>query len=171
MFENLEKIGSVIKPHGFQGRLIAELFYYKLPEVEYFVFLKTDGYFVPYQLKMVKPTGDESQFMLKFREINSDEEVKKIIDFEIFAEKQSEEFSQPQNIDIQDLIGFKVVESKNGKIGEITNFENIKNNPLIIIEKPNGEELLLPFNGIEIINIDFSQYNIEIIAPSGLMDL
>ncbi len=68
------------------------------------------------------------------------------------------------------LNGFTVIDQTAGKIGIITGFMSVKNNPLLTVNT--GEkEILIPFNEAFIIAIDENSQTLSVDIPEGLLNL
>ncbi len=68
------------------------------------------------------------------------------------------------------LAGFTVIDQTAGKIGVITGFLSVKNNPLLTVDT--GEkEILIPFNEAFIIAIDENSQTLSVDIPEGLLNL
>ncbi len=164
------EIGSVIKPHGYMGQMIAELF--SLNDIEReTIFLKIEGYFVPFTVDFINSVGRPDSFILKLKEVNSDEEVKKIVKSQIFLEKnESEEIILNYN-EIEEIVDFSIIDIQHGKLGIISEFVDIKRNPVLSIATAKNQELLLPINGINILEINETNKEILISTPEGLIEM
>jgi len=168
---NFIEIGSVIKPHGYLGQLVAELFSLNDLEKRKFIFLKIEGYFVPFSVEFINKIGRPDSFIIKLKEINSDVEVTKIVKSQIFLEEnQAEEIILNYN-EIEEVINFTVVDKKHNKLGVISEFVDIKRNPVLSITTTDDKELLLPINGINILEINELKKEILISTPEGLIEM
>ncbi len=166
---NFVEISSVIKPHGYNGQMIAELFCLKDIENEEFIFIETEGYLVPFTIEYFKIIGKSNSIILKLKEINSDNEVKKFVSNLIFSKKNITETSSIQINDIEQIIGFTVKDINHGILGRVSEYLDIKKNPVISIINISKKEILLPINGIKITDIDADNKQIIISTPDGLI--
>jgi len=165
------EIGSVVKPHGYMGQMIAELFSLNDIEQRKTLFLKIEGYLVPFTVDFINSVGRPDSFIIKLKELNSDVEVKNIVKSQIFLEKnESEEIILNYN-EIEDIIDFSIIDKEHGKLGVISEFVDIKRNPVLSIFSAKKKELLLPINGINILKINEIKKEILISAPEGLIEM
>ncbi len=165
------EIGSVIKPHGYMGQMVAELFSINNIEDREFIFLKIEGYLVPFSVDFVNSIGRVDTFIIKLKEINSDTEVKKVVKSEIFLEKKESEEITINTNEIEEIISFNVIDEEHGKLGFISEFVDIKRNPVLSITTTANKELLLPINGIKILEINEVKKEILISTPDGLIEM
>jgi 16S rRNA processing protein RimM len=170
--ENLQKIGSLAKPHGVNGEVVVRL----LPELEgfepqpEFVFIDLLGGLVPFEVISVRTKGKNDLLMI-LDTLSTEEKARKLQGAEVYI-NQNELGEQPVNNDlsIHALTGYEVYDSEKGHLGKINAIIEINNNPLMeIIYK--SKELLIPINEDFFKSVDNQKRVIELETPPGLIDL
>ena len=68
----------------------------------------------------------------------------------------------------QDLIGYTLYSHNNLKVGSITDFIDIPNNPVVEVIY-NENEVLVPINDELIVNLSIENKSIHIKIPDGLL--
>ncbi|RLD64162.1 MAG: 16S rRNA processing protein RimM [Bacteroidetes bacterium] len=162
-------IGSIVKTHGNRGELILKfdnnLFFETTKEL---VFIDIDGELVPFFIyEYIQRTSTTA--IVKFDYIDDFIKAKEFVDCNIYIPKK-DMATASQNIVDYDIIGYNVVDKHFGKVGEINEVIDIKNNPLLVILRQE-KEILFPFNEKFIEKIDEIKGVIEVDMPEGLIDL
>jgi 16S rRNA processing protein RimM len=70
-----------------------------------------------------------------------------------------------------DLIGCQVLDPNQQSVGSIRSIETMNGNFLLVVERPNRDDALVPFVPQIVTNIDLTARMIEIDPPEGLLDL
>ncbi len=169
--EDVYKIGVLGKPHGVKGeiqfRFNDDVF--DQCDSDYLV-LDMEGILVPFFMEEYRFRSDEVALM-KFCDIETEERARELTGTEVYfsraiAEENKDDLSWAQ------IIGFKLMDSKTGKIvGEIVSVDDSTINLLFEIKTETGGELLIPANENLIKGIDKEQQMIEVEIPDGLLDL
>lgn len=70
-----------------------------------------------------------------------------------------------------EVIGFEVIDMRYGKVGVLGQVIDFKSNPLLQVEGPNGEEVLIPLQKDTVLEIDRENKRLTIQSPEGLIEL
>lgn len=165
-------IGQFQKTHGLKGELNAiieicpEYIENKNPLI-----LEIDSILVPFYPESIRPKGVDS-YLIKLEGIENQKEASELVNIQIFACRELiDKFMTDNDLILQeDLIGFKVVDSEMGELGIIERIDDSTDNVLLIV-KNEDSELLIPFVGEFILEIDEENQVIEVDLPHGLINL
>ena len=165
---NTEEIGYISKTHGLKGHVILRLNDLVRIDEEGIksVFLDLNGSQVPYFIEECRPNN--TGYILKLETIDMVETSKKLIGKKAFALK---DFILEEEESLKEFIGYAVLDSKLGNIGNISDVDEKTDNVIIKVIHPSGKEIILPFNDDFIIEIDDDLKTIEFNAPDGLIEM
>jgi len=130
------------------------------------IFLELNGSQVPYFITECKPAN--TGYIIKLENIDTIDTSKKLIAKKAFALAV---FVLEDEENYSEFIGYAIIESKLGNIGNITEVDEKTENVVIKIIHPSGKEIILPFNDDFIIEIDDDLKTIEFNAPEGLVEM
>lgn len=165
------KIGKLLKTHGLNGELILQFepeFDVTLENIE-FAFFEIEGGLVPFYF-----SNDGLRFrthetaIVKFDGIDTQEKAKEFVDCRIFVfshevviEDENKAFS---------LMDYKVIDKKQGIIGNVINVDNFSGNKVITVLF-NSKEVMIPLSEDILKNADHKNKEIFLVCPQGLLDL
>lgn len=163
-----QEIGYISKTHGLKGHVILRLNEFVQIDEEAIksVFLELNGSQVPYFITECKPAN--TGYILKLENIDTIDTSKKLIAKKAFA---LADFVLEDEENYSEFIGYAIIDSKLGNIGNITEVDEKTENVVIKIIHPSGKEIILPFNDDFIIEIDDDLKTIEFNAPEGLVEM
>ncbi len=166
---DLINIGVIIKPHGYDGKLIVKLIvdFYLLKFKELF-FLETDGLKVPFFFAEKPAKYKDSGLIIKFENISSDGEVNKLIGTQVFTLKENLNIEKEEQIG--EFFDFEVYNEQK-YIGKVVSFINIPSNPVLSVSSENKNEILIPFVDDFILSIDKTCKKIVFTLPDGLIEI
>ncbi len=170
--ENLIKIGILTKSHGILGEVLIRL----IPELvgtepdPSWLFVDVQGGLVPFEVLSVRTKGDDA-LLLGLDTISNDEKAKRYQGADVYIDpKDLADEKDSDEINLNTLIGYSVVDRDFGPIGVISAIHEIKQNPLAEIDYQ-GKSVLVPLQEDFIVSLDRSTRLLVIKAPSGLIDL
>lgn len=165
---NIEEIGYISKTHGLKGHVILRLNELVRIDEEGIksVFLELNGSQVPYFVEECRPNN--TGYILKLETIDVVETSKKLIGKKAFA---LTDFILEEEESLKEFIGYAIIDSKLGNIGNISDVDEKTDNVIIKVIHPTGVEVILPFNDDFIIEIDDDLKTIEFNAPEGLIEM
>lgn len=166
------KIGKLIKPHGVKGEIsfLFENDIFDKADCPYLVCL-IDNIFVPFFIEEYRFKGKDTA-LVKFEDIDSEEKARRLSGVEVFyPKKYFTEFSDDEiDYSWSYFLGFKVVDSVFGKVGEIVAVDESTMNVLFCLEKPSGEELIIPAAEDFIDRVDDENETLYLTLPDGLIE-
>jgi len=166
---DLIKIGEIVKAHGFKGETVIKLStdFDNLKKTEH-LFLEIEGLFVPFFFSYKPKTFKKSSLIVKFNNLDSDIEVKELINCSVFTTVEN---IFPEEVDIfETLEGYNVYNNEMfiGKAGE---YLNIPSNPILTVISDTNPEILIPINDQFVLEIDKKNKKIIFNLPEGLIDV
>lgn len=168
---DLLRIARVLKSYGTEGEILVgfreigpEDLNLKEP-----VFIMFDGLPVPFFIESLKEKGS-SKALLRLTGIEDLEDAEEVAGKDILAKRTAingEEMDDDE-ISIENLIGWTILDKQGEKIGEITDFEPIPGNPCLYVNT--GEEtVMIPLHDDFIVDIDEEGGSITLDLPEGLV--
>lgn len=163
-----QEIGYISKTHGLKGHVILRLNEFVQIDEEAIksIFLELNGSQVPYFITECKPAN--TGYILKLENIDTIDTSKKLIAKKAFA---LTDFVLEDEENYNEFIGYAIIDSKLGNIGNITEVDEKTENVVIKIIHSSGKEIILPFNDDFIIEIDDDLKTIEFNSPEGLVEM
>ncbi len=164
---NTEEIGYISKTHGLKGHVILRLNdLVQIDEGIKSVFLDINGSQVPYFIEECRPNN--TGYILKLETIDIVDTSKKLIGKKAFS---LPEFILEEEESLNEFIGYAIIDTKLGNIGNISEVDEKTDNVIIKVIHPTGVEIILPFNDDFIVEIDDDMKTIEFSAPEGLIEM
>ena len=163
-------LGEVLKSFGLNGELIVKLSP-DAPEkinIREPVFITIDGLSVPFYFKSVENKGNH-KLMVIFDDMETETTAKELIGKKIYYYSKVEKHDN-KGADLSDFIGFLIIDSKQGELGEITDFFDYPGNPCFQLFF-NNVEIIIPVNEDLIEGVDTNKQIILLNLPEGLMDI
>jgi 16S rRNA processing protein RimM len=111
-----------------------------------------------------------STAIVKFEDIDTPEEIKKLIGINLFFKKVDLLQKEGNEFSWRDLIRFKIVDEMLGEIGLVNDIFFYPDNPVFQIIK-HGREILIPVNEDLIQKIDPESKTVFMVLPEGLTDI
>ncbi len=164
-------IGVLKKIHGIHGEYLLKvqnIFPENLEKME-LVFIDVDELPVPFFIETLRIKNDENVF-IKFEGINVEEKAREFCGCSVLARKKDIQKLKNQEIRLDALTGYTIIDQTAGSVGKITEINNNENNPLFIV-KTEKKELLIPVNEDFILHLDEEKKEIEMNLPDGLLEI
>lgn len=171
--EDIVEIGKFQKTHALKGELNALL------DVDGDfasdgnpIIVEIDGIFVPFYAESVRPKGAES-YLMKLQDVDSHEKAQLFVNKSIYALRANlvDYFDDPDLEVVDDFVGYKIVDSDLGEIGEIIEIDDSTANVLFIVETPDEKTIYIPVAEEFINAVDDDNQIIGTSLPEGLVDL
>ena len=143
-----QEIGYISKTHGLKGHVILRL--NELINID----------------EECRPNN--TGFIVKLETIDTVDTSKKLIGKKAFA---LSDFILENDESLKEFIGYAIIDSKLGNIGNIEDVDEKTDNAIIKVIHPSGVEIILPFNDDFIIEIDDDLKTINFNAPEGLIEM
>ena len=165
--DSLIKIGYVMKTHGLKGEVTLSLSpdAPKIDVQDVLVVEQKSG-IVPYFVECISVMGTKA--LVKLVDINSIDLSFHLKGCSVFMEKSKRPKLKRGEFYDDELVGFEVVDKKNGKLGRVIQVVNQGSNRLLEVTE-NG--ILIPLNGPFITSISKSKKEIGVELPKGFLDI
>lgn len=163
-----KEIGYISKTHGLKGHVILRVnedLDIDSEEIKS-LFLEINSSQVPYFVEECR--ANNVGYIVKLEGINAVEESKKMIGKKVFSLL---DFIIENEDSLNEFIGYAVIDTVLGNIGNITDIDDKTNNIVAQILHPSGKEIMLPFNDDLIEEIDDDARTITFHAPEGLIEM
>lgn len=173
MQKNWLTVARITKTRGLRGEVTTQLFT-DFPEqlAERTEVYLWDGQSEPQLVKVENARFHKDALLFKFARYDSIEAAEKIAGWEIQIPR-SEAGPLPTGAHyLHDLEGCRVVEQESGKeLGTVRRLDGESGNPRLVVDTPEGKELLIPYAEEFCRRIDTEAKLIEVTLPEGLLDL
>ena len=164
-------LGSLLKTTGIKGEIILK-FNNDLPEkikkLES-ILVEVDQKLVPFFIEEIKPKSTLTA-VVKIEGLDSEEKSSEFIDSDFYITKDQVKILKISTEEYIDVVGYLVKDHNNNDIGEVIEFIDIPENPLLNVKASNGE-FLIPAKDELIIEVDDDLKIIQLQIPDGLFNL
>lgn len=165
-------IGSVTKTHGIHGEMAMTLDQdVDLAELRCIVF-DMDGIYVPFFVSAVRTRG-ASAVLVTLDGITDEVQAAEFTGKQLFALKEDVDIDDneidPDNIYLEDLIGFKLIDTDGTEVGIISGYDDSTENTLFTVANTDGDDILIPAVDDLITDIDIEAKILTMNLPSGLI--
>ncbi len=168
--EDVYQIGKLTKAHGLKGEMNFQFTDDVWDQIESdYLICEVDGILVPFFLEEYR-FRSESTALVKFEDLDSADAVQFLVNCEVFFEKKYQEELDEDEVSLNYFIGFKMVEDDE-EIGTIIDIDDNTENWLFIVERPNGEEVMIPAHEEFIAEIKQEEKVMVMDLPLGLLEL
>lgn len=168
--EDVYQIGKLTKAHGLNGEMNFQFTDDVWDRIESdYLICEVDGILVPFFLEEYRFRSD-STALVKFEDLESAEAVRFLVNSEVFLEKKYQEELDEDEVSLNYFIGFKMVE-EDKEIGTIIDIDDNTENWLFIVERPNGDEVMIPAHEEFIAEIKQEEKIMVMDLPLGLLEL
>lgn len=165
------RIGIINKPHGVKGEVsftFTDDVFDRTDECNYLVLL-LDGILVPFFIEEYRFRSDDVA-LIKFEGIDTAERARMLTNVEVYFPKKYVDNISDDIPSWNFFVGFKVEDVLHGYLGEIIDVDDATMNVLFVIEKKDGEELLLPAHEEFIVDLDKKKRILKVNIPEGLLE-
>ena len=169
--EDVFPIGEIVKPHGVSGEMTFSFTtdIFDTEDID-FMIIEIQGIFVPFYI-------DEYRFksgstgMIKFEGVQSDEQARAFSGLTLYVQKKYLDKVEAEEIELDYFVGFSLIDEVSGEIGLISEVDQTTENTLLVIDRKDEDELLIPFGLDYILAVDHKKKIISVKLPEGLLDL
>ena len=165
------KIGTLTRTHGIRGEVAFQFTDDVWDRVDAdYLFLRLDGLLVPFFLEEWRFRSD-SVALLKFEDVDDAVAASRLVGADVCFPKEL----TPSDVDEEYLtwkhfIGFEVLQEEQ-KLGTVSSVLDQTANVLLVIETPEGKELLIPAHENFILKADHRQRLLLVDIPEELLTL
>jgi len=159
------RVAQVLKSNGTDGELLLS-FFDVAPEdmdLQEPVFIAFDGLPVPFYFESFTPKGT-NRALVRLTGVRSLKDADELAGQAVYADYFEEEAEE-------DLVGWKVCYADGQAVGTVVDYEDIPGNPCLWVERPDGEQVLIPFHENLIVSIDQKTGTLTLNIPDGILNL
>jgi 16S rRNA processing protein RimM len=164
-------LGKIVKKYSFKGELLI-----KLDTDEPELYENLDALFVDLRNNLVPFFIESSQLhksdllRVKFEDVDTEEDADALLKSDIYLPLEFLPKLEDDKFYYHEIIGFRVIDKKNGNIGSVKSVNDTTAQALFEIDK-DGIEILIPMNDEFITKVDKNKKEIHVDTPEGLIDL
>ena len=159
------RVAQVLKSNGTDGELLLS-FFDVAPEdmdLQEPVFIEFDGLPVPFYFESFTPRGN-NRALVRLTGVRSLKDADELAGQSVYADYFEEE-------EEEDLVGWMVCNAEGQTVGTVVDYEDIPGNLCLWVERPDGEQVLLPFHEDLILSMDESSQTLTLSIPEGVLEL
>ena len=168
--EEVYCIGKFTRTHGVQGEMAMTFTddVFDRTDCPYLV-CSMDGILVPFFIEEYRFKSDNVA-LIKFERIDTNEAASIFTNKEVYFPKSYAEEAEDGEYSWQYFIGFNTEDAVHGHLGELVDVDESTVNTLFVVERPSGEEILIPAQETFIEEIAHDERLIKFNLPEGLLD-
>lgn len=168
--EEVYCIGKFTRTHGVQGEMAMAFTddVFDRTDCPYLI-CSMDGILVPFFIEEYRFKSDNVA-LIKFERIDTNEAASIFTNKEVYFPKSYAEEAEDGEYSWQYFIGFNTEDTTYGNLGELVDVDESTVNTLFVVERSNGEEILIPAQETFIEDIDHEARLIKFKLPEGLLD-
>ena len=159
------RVAQVLKSNGTDGELLLSFFDVAPEDIDLQepVFIEFDGLPVPFYFESFTPRGN-NRALVRLTGVRSLKDADELAGQSVYADYFEEE-------EEEDLVGWMVCNAEGQTVGTVVDYEDIPGNLCLWVERPDGEQVLLPFHEDLILSMEESTQTITMSIPEGILEL
>ena len=159
------RVAQVLKSNGTDGELLISFFDIAPEDIDLQepVFIYFDGLPVPFYFESFTPRGT-GRALVRLTGVHSLKDADELAGQAVYADYFEEE-------DDEDLTGWKVLDASGTLVGTVADYEDIPGNLCLWVERPGGEQVLLPFHEDLVLSMDEKSGTLTMNIPDGILSL
>jgi 16S rRNA processing protein RimM len=169
--DDLVAVAKIVRPRGLRGEAIAEVltdFPERFEKLEAVTAVMPDG--ERRELKLENAWFQKERIVLKFEGLDSVDDAEAMRDAEIcISEQDAVELEEGEFFDWQ-LEGCETVTPEGEPIGKVREVMRTGGTELLVVDAPDGRELLIPFAEAICTEVDLDAKRITVDPPEGLLE-
>lgn len=164
-------LGKIVKKHSFKGEVVIKLdtdepdLYENLESV----FVDLGNNLIPFFIEK-SSLSKSTMFRVKFEDVNTEQDADAIMRAGIYLPLNLLPKLTGNKFYYHEVIGFTVIDTNFGEVGEIQSINDTSAQPLFEIDR-DGNEVFIPMIDDFIKKIDRDNKIVEVTTPEGLIDL
>lgn len=171
---DIKEIGVFQRTHGLKGELnaIFEIDPEFFDEGEHPLIVEIEAVFVPFYADSIRDKGATS-YLVKIEGIDTQQEAQELVNHKIFADNEAlkDFLGESELLQMSDVIGYKIVDGKLGEIGVVGDIDDSTENVIVVVDRPDGSEVMIPLVDEFISEIDEANRTINVNVPEELLTL
>jgi 16S rRNA processing protein RimM len=169
--DDVYKIGQITKTHGLKGEVVFNFVddIFDRVDCEYLI-CDMDDILVPFFIEEYRFRSDTSA-LVKFEDIDSADAALRLRGVDVYFENKYAVEADDDEMSLHYFIGFSMVDVDGTEIGEITAIDDNTDNWLFVVERADGDEVLVPAHEEFIAELKHDEKVVVVDLPEGLLDL
>lgn len=164
-------LGKIVKKHSFKGEVVIKL---DTDEPELYknmesVFVNLGNNLIPFFIEK-SSLSKGTMFRVKFEDVDTEADAEAILRSEVYLPLDMLPKLSGDKFYYHEVIGFKVIDTVFGEVGNIMSINDSSAQPLFEIDR-DGKEIFIPMIDDFIKKVDRDAKTIEVKTPEGLIDL
>ena len=163
------QLGHITKTHGLNGEVV--LFLDVDDPADYddldSVLIEVRGELTPYFVESLSVNRDRA--IVALEDVDTLDEAKKLINCPVWLPLDNlEEITDPDRFYYHEIIGYQIVDDKEGPLGTVASVMTMATQDLIAMNY-RGQEMLIPINSAIVKTIDRTAKTLAVDLPDGLL--
>jgi len=168
--ENSEYIGYITRTRGLKGELQIYFEFEDYQDIDWdFILVDIDKKLVPFFIDSIKLHNNKTGFIF-LQDIDHVDKVTPLLRKKVYLPLDKIPKRDEDDFRWTDLIGYWVVDDKQGELGEIIEIQEMPQQHIATVDME-GKDLMFPLSEDLILGIDTEEEVIEVNLPEGLVDL
>lgn len=174
--EQLIEVGYITKLHGLKGEMVVNVTDPVFDDVKKCPYLvcELDGIYVPFFIQNYRFRSDTST-LLTFEDIDTQEKAQPFCGLTLYFDRRCFTKQEAKDYDTaveeeRGYIGYQLIDTELGTIGEITGIDDQTANVLFLVDR-DGEEIMIPAADDLVEAIDDEARTILMHLPVGLINM
>jgi len=168
------QLGSVVKPHGLRGFVVAfldvdDLEAYRKIKSVYVELSTTPGKLTPFAVERVQ-SQTEARVLLKLKGIDTVEAAEPLRNANLYRPLEELPALAVDQFYFHDVIGYTVVDEQLGTLGIVETFYELPQQDVLAM-RYQGKEVLIPVVDELILHADQEKRQLHVNLPEGLLDV
>ena len=165
-------LGKITKTSGYKGNL---MFFFDVDNIANYtdleaVFVNMHDELIPFAIKNISFKSGKSA-IVQLEDITDEESAIALVGQELYLPLSFLPKLEGNRFYYHEVIGFKVFDKNIGELGTVKEILDQSRQAILIIENSNGKEILIPINDDIIKLVDRKNKLIQVVTPSGLVDI
>jgi 16S rRNA processing protein RimM len=162
---------DILKTFGAHGELLIRLCPEAPKEINVSepVFIKIDGYAVPFYYKRFETRG-KHRALVVFDDMETEMLAQELVGKTIMAHGKGRAVKDEAPAAGTSVLAYEVIDENSGQIGTVSGFFDIPGNPCLQIQR-SEQEMLIPFHEALVITVDHKRKIITTNLPDGLVNI
>ena len=165
-------LGTITKTNGYKGGLNIYLdadnpFEYENLDA---VFVDYRGSLIPYFIHQIQVHNSKNTALVYFEDIEHIDDAEKLVKSDLYLPLSTLPKKEGNHFYFHEVIGFQIIDEKEGKLGPIDHILDYPQQALFQIECK-GKEVLIPVHDDIILEVRRKEKEILVKIPDGLLDV
>ncbi len=167
--EDFTRIGIIRKSHGYKGhaKISVDDLYLGDLKNQTFVFIKIDGYKVPFRIESLEVARDT---IIKFKNCDSSEAMDNYQLLELYLLTEDiQHIESTGDLKKDSYLSMNIIDKEHGDLGKIVRVDEYPQQLMAILINKNHDEIMIPLHEALITHFAPEENNIYMDLPEGLI--